>query len=380
MTDDNEKTREQLLAEVAILRQQNQTLQASLKHQHQEAEQLHLLHDAAFEGVMIHDKGVLLAANDQYFKMFGYEPHELIGKQVLPLTVLPESLDCKSRHTTPEGVTVYEIKGVRKNGDTFLMEVRGKLMNYQDKTVRGVAVADITERKRVENAWLESESMLRFLSNRLFIAQEEERGRLAKELHDQLGHDLVLLKSRFRLLCRKLGEVYTAFNQDFEGVVTNIDQIIENVRRISRDLKPSVLEDLGLFASIQSLVENFSRQYGLVISLDMADIDHLFSRDAQIGLYRIFQESLTNIAKHSEARHVSVVIKKENGCIVFNVQDDGKGFDVKKVMARKYHEKGIGLTAMTERMRSMGGTFEVTSQLTGGTTIHFTIPIEEKEV
>ncbi len=380
MIENNDKTREQLLAELAALKEQNEALRASEEKFRRIEAELSLLHDAAFEGIMIHDKGVLLTANDQYFKMFGYQPHELLGKQVLPLTVLPESLDFKTRRTTPEGVTTYEILGQRKNGETFLTEVRGKLMTHQGRTVRGVAVIDITERKKVEAALLESENMLRFLSNRLFLAQEEERGRLAKELHDQLGHDLVLLKSRLRSLCRKVGENHAEFNDDFGLVVGEIDQIIENVRRISRDLKPSVLEDLGLFASIQWLVENFSRQHGLRISLDMADIDHLFSKEAQISLYRIFQEILTNIAKHSEAVQVVVVIKKEKGYILFNVEDDGKGFELKKVMARKYHEKGVGLTAMKERMRSLGGSLEVCSQPSGGTSIHFTIPIEEKEV
>jgi signal transduction histidine kinase len=239
---------------------------------------------------------------------------------------------------------------------------------------------DISDRKIVEKALRESEEMLRFLSSRLFLAQEEERSRLSKELHDQLGHDLVLLKSRLRSMCRKISNCNLDFNEDFDDTVSEIDRIIENVRRISRDLKPSVLEDLGLFSSVQWLVENFSKQHNLEISLDMEDFDHLFPREAQISLYRIFQETLTNIAKHSHASRVTVDVKKESDHIVFYVEDNGKGFELKKVMTRKFHEKGVGLTAMKERMNMLGGSFYVSSQPGKGTTIHFKLPITDKEV
>jgi len=370
---DVDKTKEQLAAELEQLKRQNEELRAV-------EDELLVLHEAAFEGIMIHEKGILLKANDQYFKMFGYEPHELMGKQVLPLTVVPESLDFKSRRTNPEGVTTYEIKGLQKDGTTFLMEVRGKLMKYQGRTVRGVAFMDISERKKVEEALRESEKMLRFLSTRLFEAQEQERSRLSKELHDQLGHDLVALKSRMRAIEKKLDQYQVLLKKDCENTIDVIDQTIENVRRISRDLKPSILEDLGLFASLQWLVENFSRQHAVAVTLDMEDIDHLFSQQAQINLYRVFQEILTNVSKHSSAKNVSVTVKKEDGHIAFCAADDGKGFELRKVETRKFSEKGVGLTAMRERMHMLGGTFDVRSQPGKGTTIKFRVPIESKEV
>jgi PAS domain S-box-containing protein len=380
MSDDRDKTKEQLLDEISRLKQQMEALIVSDAERKRVEEELRVLHEAAFEGIMIHEKGTLLEANEQYYKLFGYEPGELLGKKVLPLTVVPESLDIKTRRTTSDGVTTYEINGQRKNGETFLIEVRGKSLSYQGRQVRGVAVMDISDRKKVEKALRESEEMLRFLSSRLFLAQEEERSRLSKELHDQLGHDLVLLKSRLRSMCRKISDCQLDFNSDLEDTVGEIDRIIENVRRISRDLKPSMLEDLGLFSSVQWLVENFSKQHALEISLDMEDFDHLFPREAQISLYRIFQETLTNISKHSQATLVNVDVKKENGHIVFCVEDNGKGFELKKVMTRKFHEKGVGLTAMKERMNMLGGRFDVFSQPGKGTTIHFKLPITDKEV
>ena len=374
------KTKEDLIAELIQLKSQNQQLQAADDERKRVADELRVLHEAASEGIMIHEKGVLLKANDQYFKMFGYEPHELLGKRVLPLTVVPESLNFQTRRTTTDGVTTYEIKGQRKDGSTFLMEVRGKLMEYQGRQVRGVAVMDISERKKIEEALRESEHMLRFLSTRLLEAGDEERSRISKELHDQLGHDLVLLKSSVHAIGKQLEDCQEVLKKECENTIGAIENIIENVRRISRDLMPSILEDLGLFASLQWLVENFSKQHDINITLDMEDIDHLFSREVQVNLYRVFQESFTNIAKHADAKKVSLEVKKEGEYISFVVKDDGKGFELNKIMNRKFNEKGVGLMAMNERMHMMGGTFHVNSVSGKGTTIKFVIPIEEKEV
>jgi PAS domain S-box-containing protein len=374
------KTKEDLIAELIQLKTQNRQLRTVEDERKRVADELRVLHEAASEGIMIHEKGVLLKANDQYFKMFGYEPHELLGKRVLPLTVVPESLNFQTRRTTPDGVTTYEIKGQRKDGSTFLMEVRGKLMEYQGRQVRGVAVMDISERKKIEEALRESEHMLRFLSTRLLEAGDKERSRISKELHDQLGHDLALLKSRVHSIGKQLEERQENLQNECENMIGAIELIIENVRRISRDLMPSILEDLGLFASLQWLMENFSKQHGIHITLDMEDIDHLFSREIQVNIYRVFQESFTNISKHADAKEVFIEVKKEGDSISFVVKDDGKGFELNKIINRKFNEKGVGLMAMKERMHMMGGTFEVNSLPGKGTTIKFVVPIEKKEV
>ena len=380
MREDKDKTKEELIEELDRLKQQNLELHAAEEERKRVEDELRLLNEASFEGIMIHEKGNLIKANDQYFKMFGYEPQELLGKRVIPLTVIPESLNFQSRRTTPNGVTTYEIQGLKKDGTTFLMEVKGKLMEYQGRQVRGVAVMDITERKKVEEALRESENMLRFLSARLFEAQDKERSRLSRELHDQLGHDLVLLKSRVHALEKLLEEPQKEPKKECENIIGAIENIIENVRRISRDLMPSILEDLGLFASLQWLVESFSKRHSIAVNLDMEDIDHLFSKESQVHLYRVFQETFTNIAKHAGAQHVTVEVKRDGGRVSFVIKDDGKGFEMSKILNRKFNEKGVGLMAMKERMHIMGGDFEVLSQPGSGTTITFLVPIEVKEI
>lgn len=378
--NDVDKTNEQLREELARLREENVRLKL-LRSQHNRVEDgLRALLKATFEGIMIHEKGILLDANDQYYKMFGYTPDELVGRQVFPLTVVPETLDPEKRRVSEDGVTTYEITGRRKDGSTFLIEVTGKLMNYQGRQVRGVAIMDITKRNEVENALRESEKMLRFLSTRLFEVLEEERSRLSKELHDQLGHDLVLMKTWLRSVGKQLQENQQELKRECTETIESIDRIIENVRRLSRDLMPSILEDLGLVASIQWIVENFSKQHHMPVHLELENIDHLFPRDVQIALYRIIQETLTNIAKHAAATEVWVTVSKQEEDVVFSVKDNGKGFEVNKVMERKFDTRGLGLTAMNERMNILGGHFNVFSRTGDGTEINFKIPIGEKEV
>ncbi|MCX6584618.1 MAG: sensor histidine kinase [Candidatus Aminicenantes bacterium] len=248
-----------------------------------------------------------------------------------------------------------------------------KLQKANEKLVR-----EINERKRMEKALRQSETRLRRLSSQLFNAQEEERRRLSKELHDQLGHDLVLLKSRLNWIKRKLPALLAEPHKELGETQEYVDQIIENVRRIATELSPSILEDLGLFASLQWLVENFAHQHSIKVSLDMADIDRFFSGETRINLYRVFQETLTNISKHAQAKKVSIVVKKKKDYVIFRVKDDGRGFDLKRLSRKDAARSGMGLTAMKERANLSGGDFDVESTPGNGTVICFKFPVREK--
>lgn len=257
--------------------------------------------------------------------------------------------------------------------EIITIERTKKLQKANVKLVR-----EINERKRMEKALRLSETRLRRLSSQLFNAQEEERHRLSKELHDQLGHDLVLLKSRFNSIKRKLPLHLTESHDELLEIQEYVDQIIEDVRRIATELSPSILEDLGLFASLQWLAENFAQQHSINVSLDMEDVDPYFLNNTRINLYRVFQETLTNISKHAQAKKVSIVVKKEEDYVIFRIKDDGKGFDLKRLTQKDAIKAGMGLTAMKERANLSGGDFEVESSPGKGTMICFKFPIRKK--
>ena len=222
----------------------------------------------------------------------------------------------------------------------------------------------------------QSENRLHRLSSDLFAVQEKERKRISFELHDELGQSMAALKLQLGSVARKLG--YTTpeeLRSVCEDMRQNIDQIIENVRRLARDLSPVVLDDLGLQAAIEYLVNNFAKNYNVEVSYRSADINHLFTEESQRNIYRILQEALTNIGKHAKAKHVSMVIVQEENAIRFTVRDNGQGFNVQKTFEQKADEKGMGLEAMSERVRILGGKINFVSRPGIDTTVTFTAPI-----
>jgi len=238
--------------------------------------------------------------------------------------------------------------------------------------------AEIEERKRAEDALRESEEGLRFLSSRLITAQESERKRISIGLHDQLGQDLMVLKLQLRSIQNKLMGSQAALKKDCEQSRQYIDKIAKNVRRLSKDLSPSILEDLGLPAALKWLIDEVTKHDHIRCTIDMEDIHHLFSAGNKIIIFRIFQEALTNVVKHAQASRLSVVIKRNKGSVLCLIEDDGTGFDVKEALGRDATERGLGLPAMDERARMLGGVVDIWSQKGAGTKITLTIPVTEE--
>jgi signal transduction histidine kinase len=242
----------------------------------------------------------------------------------------------------------------------------------------GAALFLAGKRQRATDAALrESENKLRLLSSHLLTVQEEERRRLALELHDELGQSLTVLKLQVRAIQGRLGADQERLRDDCEQSLHYIQQTIENVRRISRDLSPSTLDDLGLTTAIRCLIEDFEKASEIKISADMPDIDGLFRPESEIMIYRIFQEALTNIDRHSQASHVSIEVEVLDNSVSFLVHDDGRGFDLGEIESGRGVDRGLGLTAMRERARMVGGTLDIISRRDEGARISLRMPFEK---
>jgi len=235
----------------------------------------------------------------------------------------------------------------------------------------------MAERKKAEEALKESEKQLRSLSSQILTAQETERKRISRELHDELGQSLTVMKLRLNFIERNLLSDQTELKQECENGVHYINLVIEDVRRVSRDLSPAILEDVGLSAALRWVVNNFAKGYNIKVALDMIDIDSFLPQDSYAVVYRTVQEALTNIGKHSQARNVSSAISLVDSSVLFSIQDDGIGFDERLAALESMKEKGLGLATMKGRAQMAGGTLTVRRREGEGTRITLSIPMKQ---
>ncbi len=229
---------------------------------------------------------------------------------------------------------------------------------------------------RDEQDLRKSEQKLRSLTAQLLTAQENERKRLAGELHDELGHALLTLKLSIRSLEKQLTPEQMSLKKSLNKILLNIGGTVDEVRRLYLDLSPGDLEILGLTTALQNMVEDFMSLYPKIKgSVNFENLDGLFSEPVNTAIYRIMQEALTNIGKHARAKTISVLAKRESHRISITIEDDGTGFEAAEALDAK---RSLGLLTMEERVKILGGTFTLWSQKKRGTIISFTVPFPKE--
>jgi len=235
-----------------------------------------------------------------------------------------------------------------------------------------------TQRKQTEEALQRSEAELRRLSSQLLKAQEEERKRIARELHDGIGQSLSAIKFKVETALNEMGQENPAqVVKSLEAVVPMAQEAVEDIRRISGNLRPSTLDDLGILATISWLCREVETIYsGIHIEKQIDIQEHDMPDSLKIVIYRVLQESFNNIAKHSHATLVHLSLKGAGGKIELAIDDNGVGFDVEQVLSGGQSKRGIGLASMRERTELSGGSFAVDSQRGTGTTIRASWPCD----
>ena len=223
---------------------------------------------------------------------------------------------------------------------------------------------DITDRKLAEEA-------LRDLSAHLQEVREEERIVIAREIHDELGQQITGIKMDVSWISKKMPGVDGLIKQKIDGILKLLDEAVKTIRRISTELRPSILDDLGLIAAMEWQSHEFQMRSGIHTEFKSPMDEVSVPKNIATSLFRIYQESLTNVARHAEAHKISSQLQLNNNHLVLKITDNGKGFEVNKITTKKT----LGLLGMKERTMMMGGKYEIISAPGKGTTVMVTVPL-----
>ena len=248
------------------------------------------------------------------------------------------------------------------------ISIRPLAKNGSPKRASGMVVTDMTEARR-------SEELLRALTHRVVQVQEAERGHVALELHDTITQMLCAVLVRCQTLADKLPARDGPAKREAIKLREMLGHTAEEVERISRNLRPSILDHLGLIAGLHDASTEFADRTGVSVKLVCVKLIARLPADTELVLYRILQETLKNVEKHARARHVTVDLAKPGDFVQLTIQDDGRGFDPDHHRVRRKGKAGFGLLGMRERAAYAGGTLTVKSVLRAGTEIEIRIPL-----
>ena len=279
----------------------------------------------------------------------------------------------------------------RKDGSLMpVCYVITPIINNGKAVASVIAFQDITVRKKAELELLESRKQLRELSAHLQSVREEERTHIARELHDELGQMLTGVKLRATWLIGQLPKDMLALKSKADDLSKLIDDTMDAMRRTAADLRPVMLDDLGLAAAVEWLTEDFADRTGLIVNLDLSkgkcdtacnsecslQWEENLNAEVATAAFRIVQESLTNIARHAEAENVTVTLSCRAGDMVVRISDDGKGVSGENERKRDSY----GVIGMRERAFSLGGTLTLSGNGGKGTIVEAIIPIKHIEL
>jgi len=257
------------------------------------------------------------------------------------------------------------VEAMREGASDYIM--KGNLKRLGAAIARELEESENRkQRRKAEKDLAISEAELRMLSHRLIMLQEDERRNLARELHDEIGHTLAYLRLIIDRSSKSPRKVTQSALDEAKQILTNL---IEQVRNLSLSLKPPMLEEDGLLQAIKYLIERYSKESAISITLNSSDVPQSIPWDFSLAAYRIVQESITNIIKHSKAIKVSVNINIEKNNMYIKITDNGVGFTTEKL------NTGSGLRGMRERAKILGGKLNVESVPGTGTTISAVLPI-----
>ncbi len=319
--------------------------------------------------LLVSSEGLIRGANPRIEELFGWSAEELLGQPVEAL--IPEAARSKHSghragfvaepHNRPMGVGL-DLTGERRDGSSFPVEVSLSPWRHADGTLSVICtVRDVSAYRRLRNF---SEGALR--------ATEEERKRIARELHDDTAQRLATLILRVRALVNVKDEA--ARRHLFRDVRAEIVEAADGVKRMSRGLRPPEIEEVGLVLAVQAHVRSLQEAGGFEVDLDMGVVDPFLEVTAKLAVYRIIQEALSNARRHGRTNRASVRLDRDGEEIVAVIRDRGRGFTLADA---RDGQRGLGLIGMQERATMVGGRLAIEAVPGEGTTVRVSVPITE---
>jgi PAS domain S-box-containing protein len=346
-----------------------------------------LLESAPDAMVIVNDKGDIVLVNAQTERMFGYRRGDLLGKPVE--TLLPERFRAghdgnrnvffQNPRSRPMAVGL-ELYGQRRNGTEFPVEVSLSPLETEEGMLVSSAIRDISEQKALRERLAAAERKrfadLRRYAGSVQRAQEEERQRIARDLHDDLCQQLTGMKLNFEAISDDVRSNDRTLHKRVLGFSKQLEDMITDVRRMAANLRPTVLDDFGLVTALELLAREFQKLHKIHLQVDLQKpAKRHLGPQLEIALYRIAQEGLSNIAKHAGATRAHISLATDDSSITLRISDNGTGFSPADVGPRKDSHSGLGLIGMRERTELFGGTFTVDSGPDRGSLLTVTMPL-----
>ena len=334
------------------------------------------LFENASDAIWVHDlKGNVTTANKAFEKLTGYTPEEFVGTDIMRLCVSEECLkvarEVQQRLLNGEDIEQpYEQRLLRKDGTARIMKVATSLItiNGEVKGFQHIA-RDVTEERQVQEN-------MRFYIEQITRAQEDERKRIARELHDNVAQTLLLLIQRLATITsRARPKLSSSLKENLEDLRFKTIEALEDLRHFAQDLRPPILDDFGLIPALEWVTEELVKNYGIDAHVEVIGIEQSLPDEVQLLLFRMAQEALRNVWKHSEASRAWVTVEFGDDKNVLTVKDNGKGFKLPERVGDIASRGKLGLIGMQERARLIGGSLRLQSEPGKGTTVTVEVPI-----
>ncbi|HZE10319.1 MAG TPA: PAS domain S-box protein [Burkholderiales bacterium] len=319
------------------------------------------------------EDGVFVEVNPAAERLGGYTRAEMIGRSAQDMGFWPDPEEPRrlvEDVRRDEAVHGREIRLRLKGGGMIYVLASAAMIDLDGRKLMLFQAMDITERKNAEKALREHDELLRELSAHHELVREGERAHIAREIHDEMGQELTALKMDLSVMGLESGADSPRIKEQVRELKARVDDLIQTVRDVATSLRPAAL-DLGILSGVEWLVEEFRKRSGIAcrVKVESEDID--LAEDRSIVVFRILQESLTNISRHADARNVEISLRSDATHVRLDVKDDGRGFDAAAVRQKNT----FGLLGIRERAIMLHGTLDITSEPGRGTQVSLSIPI-----